>query len=947
MKIWHLVLILLIAICGSAWGQVQEVEFSIQPEVFGENDTVEITVTGLSVSMWGVNDVYLWAWSYDTDHENPMDAPGNGTWDNSGESHKLDHLGEGVYRLTLVPTKFFNRQGIGRIGLLVKAKNGSGDKKSQDFLVEVGRFQIRLNQPEQTLTILDSAGSLMIHANTSYQAIFTLLANNDTAHTTSQPDSVYEYEYELTRNTHFVLQATGMNETSTLSFSAVIKPTVEIASLPDIFEDGINYHPQDSSSLVLVLYAPGKEWVHLISNLNDWQIDNNYLMKKDTARDRFWINLEDVDGHVNVLFQYLVEFTINIADPYSTLILDPHHDALIDSTIWPDLPEYPTGQTTEAVTWFRTNTPPYRWENDGFVPPPRENLIIYEILIRDFDERHSFDAVRERLDYLQDLGVNAIELMPVNEFDGNESWGYNPSFHSALDKYYGSPSALKRLIDECHGRGMAVILDVVFNHATGQNPYVRLWNDCNGCLDGKPTQDNPFFNENATHTYSVFHDFNHQAHATQAYVQNSISHWIREFRIDGFRWDLTKGFTQNCTGTNAENCTNSYQADRVEVLKSYADIQWNLNPDFLVIFEHLGIASSSDEEKEWARYRQDENLGILFWNNLNHSYSEAGMGYHDSGKSDVSRVYGPNRNLPVGAAISYMESHDEERLMYKMLEFGHKSGGYKIQSNSTALNRVKLVAAFFLTVPGPKLIWQFGELGYPVSINFNGRTGNKPIHWEYADNPERQNVYKTFQALMKLRQSSPAFTDPEANVETNLSGIVKDIAIQHPDMNVVITGNFGVTENTTQPHFSRSGKWYEYFSGDSILISKRDTMWMLNPGEFKVFTTRKLENPEEDILTYTTQDPMGGYLLHRPTLFPNYPNPFESETRIIYHLPASTPVTLDVFDIIGRKVRTLVDQNQQVGEHQVDFSAGPLRPGIYYVRLRTKNYTSVRKMICQ
>src|SRR5690606_249865 len=203
------------------------------------------------------------------------------------------------------------------------------------------------------------------------------------------------------------------------------------------------------------------------------------------------------------------------------------------------------------------------------------------------------------------------------------------------------------------------------------------------------------------------------------------------------------------------------------------------------------------------------------------------------------------------------------------------------------------------------------------------------------------------QALMKLRQSSPAFSDPEANVETNLSGIVKDIAIQHPDMNVVITGNFGVTENTTQPHFSRSGKWFEYFSGDSVLISNRDTMWMLNPGEFKVYTTRKLENPEEDILTYTTHDPMGGYLLHRPTLFPNYPNPFESETRIIYHLPASTPVTLDVFDIIGRKVRTLVDQNQQVGEHQVDFSAGPLRPGIYYVRLRTKNYTSVRKMICQ
>src|SRR5690606_16441692 len=116
----------------------------------------------------------------------------------------------------------------------------------------------------------DSAGSLMIHANTSYQAIFTLLANNDTVHTTSQADSVYEYEYELTRNTHFVLQATGMNETSTLSFSTVIKPTVEIASLHDIIEERINYHTKDSSSVDLVIYAPGKDLERIISNLNDW-----------------------------------------------------------------------------------------------------------------------------------------------------------------------------------------------------------------------------------------------------------------------------------------------------------------------------------------------------------------------------------------------------------------------------------------------------------------------------------------------------------------------------------------------------------------------------------------------------------------------------------------------------------------------------------------------------
>lgn len=121
-----------------------------------------------------------------------------------------------------------------------------------------------------------------------------------------------------------------------------------------------------------------------------------------------------------------------------------------------------------------------------FKNPSRDNLVIYELLIRDFDLLHSFDAVKARLDYLQNLGINAIELLPVSEFDGNESWGYNPSFHMALDKYYGTTNAFKSLIDECHSRGIAVILDVVYNHASGQHPYFRLWNDSNGGLEGNP-----------------------------------------------------------------------------------------------------------------------------------------------------------------------------------------------------------------------------------------------------------------------------------------------------------------------------------------------------------------------------------------------------------------------------------------------------------------------------
>ena len=94
--------------------------------------------------------------------------------------------------------------------------------------------------------------------------------------------------------------------------------------------------------------------------------------------------------------------------------------------------------------------------------------------------------------------------MPVSEFDGNESWGYNPSFHMALDKYYGNKTAFKQFIDECHARGIAVILDVVYNHATGQNPYYRMWNTDNGGYGGQASANTVHFSIKLQHTLTVF-----------------------------------------------------------------------------------------------------------------------------------------------------------------------------------------------------------------------------------------------------------------------------------------------------------------------------------------------------------------------------------------------------------------------------------------------------------
>lgn len=845
MKKTLLLLFLFFTTLGFA--QQQNVTYSVSPETFGENEEITITVSNLDVSTWGVSDVYLWAWSLDAGGENSQDSPTNGSWTNSNEDQKLTANGDGTYSFVLTPSSFFNRTNIGQIGMLIKAKNGDGDKKTQDYIFNVGTFQFNLNSPTETTTVLNSGDNLSIEATSSINATFVLKANNVIVDTQTAI-TAYSYTYTIAENTNFSLEVTNDTETKLATFNAVVSPTVEEAPVPAGMLDGINLDPLDATKVTLVLYAPLKDFVHVIGDFNNWQINNNYLMKKDSATDRFWIELTGLTPQTNHMYQYLVNFEINVADPYSTLVLDPYSDQYIDEVTYPNLPAYPTNLTTEAVTILRTGDADYNWQTTNFVAPDKTDLVVYEVLLRDFDALHSFEALENRLDYIQKLGINAIELMPVSEFDGNESWGYNPSFHMALDKYYGTKDAFKSLIDECHSRGIAVILDVVYNHASGQNPYFRLWNDSNGGLGGKVTADNPFFNDEAKHSYSVFNDYNHQSTATQEYVKRTAQYWIEEYNLDGFRWDLTKGFTQNCTA-NDESCTNAYQQDRVDVLKQYADDQWEVNDDFYIIFEHLGGIT---EEEQWADYRVAEGKGILLWNKQTEAYNEALMGYNTGGKSNFSGVSYAQKGFKQASAVSFMESHDEERLFYKSLNFGNEEGNYSTKNLNTALARLQTAGAFFFTVPGPKMIWQFGELGYDISIEENGRVGNKPILWEYANNPNRKAVYNSWSKIINLKKKAEVFSTTNFTVDaSNASGLKRihltlESATTDQIKHIVVLGNFGMSAQSITADFQETGTWYNLLEKNTPLeVTTTATGLNLEAGEFVIYADKPFVDPND------------------------------------------------------------------------------------------------------
>lgn len=846
----HKTLLILLFVGTSIFAQQQTVTFDISPATFAEDEMITITASDFSPAVWGVTEVYLWAWSTASGVE--QDAPNNGEWTNSDEVQKLTNNGNGTYSISFVPKDFYNRTGLESIGFLVKAKNGTGDKKSQDKVVAIGTVEV---------------------------------------------------------------------------------PPVTEAPVPSGMLDGINLNPNDNTKATLVLYAPLKSFVYLLGDFNNWQKEANYLLKKDSAKNRFWIELTGLTPKFDHMFQYLVDGTIRIADPYSTTILDDFNDQFIDEITYPNLPDYPTGSTSHAVTLLRTGDDEFNWQTNSYQLPEKTDLIIYELLIRDFDELHSFDALKARLDYLETLGVNAIELMPVSEFDGNESWGYNPSFHMALDKYYGTPKAFKELIDECHKRNMAVILDVVYNHATGQNPYYRMWNDSNGGYGGQASTDSPFFNQVATHSYSVFNDFNHSKQATKDYVKRTTQYWIDEYRIDGFRWDLTKGFTQNCTGN--ENCTNAIQTDRIAVLKEYADYQWAIAPDFYVIFEHLG---TNAEETQWVNYRLDEGKGIMMWSNLVGSYNESTMGFHDNRKSDFSWIDYKNRNWTVPANVAYMESHDEERLMYKNVQFGNSNGPYNIKDLSTALEREQIAGAFFFTVPGPRMIWQFGELGYDFSINRcpNGsisndcRVSNKPIRWDYYDDPERKAIYDVWAKLIKLRLQEDIFKT--GNFTLDVAGATGLKKIQLSDdgagsslTHVNIIGNFGVSTQSIDPEFQETGIWYDLLDDNNELnVSNVNQLISLQPGEFKVYGSSQVALPVQEY------DPLGELNI--------YPNPATNSFRINKNVQK-----VEVFDHTGRMITSFSGDFNPDKEYDASF----LKPSIYFLRISSELGSSSKRLIIE
>ena len=867
------------------------------------------------------NDVYLWsgAGATDTGDAFQFQPVGQTNFATPFEKGKMTSLGNNKWSIKLKPRDYYGVPAnipIKKLGVLLKS--GDGKSQTEDFIITLydNKLNVAFIQPKEKIFFADAGAILSVLAVTSQKASLELTVNDVSVVTVTNKDSL---KYSLNVGTvsgavqTVKITSKTATETATNEFVVTVKPTPTTAALPPGVKDGINYI--SDTKVTLVLFAPKKEFIYAIGDFNNWQSTPQSLMKRTADGNRYWIDIEGLTKGQEYAFQYLVNGTLPVGDPYCEKILDPNNDKSISSTTYPNL-KFLTDNVKSIASVLQTGQTPYPWKVTNFKRPAQDNLIVYEMHIRDFDKDGSYKNAIDRISYFKNLGVNCIELMPIAEFSNNDSWGYNPIYYLAPDKAYGTKDDLKKFVDLCHENGIAVVLDVVYNQADYEFPYVKMYWD-----GSQPSSDSPFFNQKATHPYSVFFDFNHESQATKEYVNRANEFWIKEYRIDGYRFDLAKGFTQRQSTDDSQ--FRLYDAGRIDILKGYYDKIRSYDKDAYVILE---LFSEDREEQSLT------DMGMMVWANQNGDARNAVKGLG----SDFSRFSYKSRGFKTPAAVGYMESHDEERIVF--------DASKTITSLPIVLERAKAAATTFLTIPGPKMIWQFGELGYDVSIDQNGRTGRKPIKWEYFQDADRLKLYKVYAEIIKLKTTQEIFKTSDFIVD--LAGMVKKMTLTNSSNKLISIANLDLAERSVADIFPSLGKWYDFFTGVELNVSDLATKYTLKAGEFHIYTTSPLPKPEADLVPWK---PLGTI---NPLAVENemeegirlYPNPSKDFIQIEIPAFGKGYIFLKINDTMGRM---LSESEFKEGQKSYSIDIKNLKEGTYFLNAQQGDKRFVKKFVKQ
>ena len=705
------------------------------------------------------------------------------TWGDNSEKYKMTREGSNLYSLTINDIKEYYgvsaTEVVKQLAFVFRASDNSLEGKEtggKDIFVDVHDDGLAISLVTSSDNVFSESNNKVEFTVYSTQTADIALYLNDVNSTplATVNGTKLSYTHAFTQGDYTVYATVSAGgETLTEQVELCCRRNSAAVNYSGELKQGA--YANADGSVTFCLYAPNKSNVMLVGEWNDYKFTNEQMMNYQGNR-YFWYTVPAgvIDLNKEYAYWFIVDDSIEVGDPYGKLALDPWNDKWINqyTEVYPGLKDFPEKASGNApISVFSAKADEYNWEVSNFKAPAKDDLLIYELLLRDFariwvtetDDNGvpstkqvagNLETAMAKLDYLKSLGVNAIELMPIQEFAGNNSWGYNTNFYFAPDKAYGTRDMYKKFIDECHKRGMAVILDVVFNHADN-HPWAKMYWNANASPYEKPASDNPFFNVDAPHNWSVFNDWKQENADVQQYFCDVLKYWIETYKVDGYRFDLAKGL--GATSSYASDYDASkYNSSRIEILKKYTDAIKAANPNAYAIYEYF---VDSSEEKVMADY------GGLSWNKMTGNYTNAVCGVQSGSSFSGMNAYGK---------VGYMESHDEERLSYA----GSTSSTTAISSLSNRLKRLGSAAAFMIMNPGAKMIWQFGELGYDISGG-NGDTDEKDSPWGwyeedatakangYSYSKARVGLHDSYRELLWIRRNNPDLFDVANQFDTS------------------------------------------------------------------------------------------------------------------------------------------------------------------------------------
>ena len=377
----------------------------------------------------------------------------------------------------------------------------------------------------------------------------------------------------------------------------------------------------------------------------------------------------------------------------------------------------------------------YAWQSGPFTPPPLNEMVIYELHVGTFNDPNpavggsaSLDDARERLDYLAGLGINAVKIMPITEFPGSHSWGYNPTDLFAVDNLtYGGPDALKRFVDAAHQRGIAVLLDIVHNHyGTADLPgdlQFSLWefDGLPGALGGGMY----FYQQPALAMTRWGPRPDYSRPHVRDFIKDNARMWLRDYRIDGFRWDATKYMRLATNDTTVIN-------DGVSLIRQINDI---------IRTEFTNKVSIAEDLEQLPSTTAPTPGGLGY-------HSDWHTEFHHAVTEELAKSAGFNTNRVVNAIrftnhtrrVIYTESHDE---------VGHPyNNQIRVPAEMDPLNpgshrarkRSILAAGWLMTSPG-------------IPMLFQGQEFLTPTHF-YDTNSINWNLTNTYAGILRFYQDA-------------------------------------------------------------------------------------------------------------------------------------------------------------------------------------------------